>query len=134
MEIIVRHEVGTPPQAGDQGQPLGSMVGVLTVDAGDRPTQRVLLLFTLLERSLRPHQEVQVGISDSSSAFWTVRAVDSAESEDAIGFVRIGDIELVADVLSAKDNLVLAHQQGYIIFHGKSIVVELRDGVGSTTD
>ncbi len=110
------------------------MVGVLSVDARDRPTQCVLLLFTLLKGALSPHQEVQVGVSDGSSSSGTVRAVDTAESEDPVRFVCVGDIELVAGVLSAKDELVLAHQQGYIILQGKSIVVELGDGVGSTAD
>ena len=49
VEVIRGHDIRSPAQAANQRQPLGGVVGVLHVEAGNRPAQRVLLLLALLE-------------------------------------------------------------------------------------
>ncbi len=110
------------------------MEGVLNVEAGDRPAQRVLLLFALLEGVLGSHEEVEVGVSTGGSSVRSVRAVDAIEGEDAVGLVCVGDIELVLDPLSTEDDLVLAAQHGHVVVEGEGVVVEMGDRVGAAAD
>ena len=81
-----------------------------------------------------PIRKSRLGSPTADPPSGPVRAVDATETEDAVGLVCVGDIELVAGVLSTKNELVLAHQQGYVILQGKGVVVELGDGVRSAAD
>src|ERR1700753_3651816 len=110
------------------------MVGVLNVQTWNWPAQRVLLLFALLVGALGSHQEIQVGVPTGRPSIRSILTIAAIEAEDTVGLVSIGDVELVANVFAAKDDLVFAAQQSYIVIEGQSVVVELGDRVGAAAD
>src|ERR1700728_3389706 len=109
------------------------MICVLHVEARNRPAQRVLLLFALLEwrrRSERSHQEIEILIADGVAALGAASAVLAIECEDAVALVRIPDVELVLHPLAAERDLMPALDPRHVVANGGGIVVEMRNRVG----
>ena len=77
------------------------MICVLGVEAGNRATPRVLLLFALLEGAHRSLEEVKTLISNDASSAWSAAAVLAVGGKDAVGLVSIADVELVLNPLTA---------------------------------
>ena len=137
IEVVVRRNLRAPAQAADERQAGAGVEGVLNVEAGNRPAQRVLLLLALLEwsrRSQRSHQEVEVLVADGAAALGSAAAVFAVEGEDAVAFVHVADVELVLHPFAAERDLVLAAHPGHVVVDGPGIVVEVGHRVGAAAD
>ena len=130
VEEIGRHKCGRPANASYQSEPLGGVVGILHVEAGNGTAQSVLLLFALLEATHRTFEQVQVGIARAGIA-GCAAAVDSGEGEVAVGLEAPHDVELIANILAADDDLMLAADHGELVRERQRVVVIVAGGAGS---
>ena len=65
------------------------MVRILRVQAGDIPTQGVLLVLALLKRAQRAHQEIEIVVAGLGAAVRPVHAVVPAKRVHAVGLIGI---------------------------------------------
>ena len=119
------------------------MEGILDIKAGNGPAQGILLLLGLRPAAHGSFEEVKLSVAvlcwlagTAGTVVPIVRrlflgsvrpifAVVGPEAELTIAEIRVGDIELVADKLSADNELMPAQEPGEVVVDRQGIVVEM---------
>src|SRR5580704_9779375 len=109
------------------------MVGVLDVEAGNLSAHRVLLLFALLEGAESAPEKIETLVANHVSTIRSTAAVLPVESENAVRFIGIPNVELILDPFPSEDQLLPATHPRHVIVKGESVVVEVGNRIGSSS-